>query len=667
MIPDQPECCDPSKPRLFWLPAVMLVLAGYLVYGNSFHSPLALDDLNSIIKNPGIRRLWPLSAALTPPPGPISFFTRPVINLTMAWDYAHSGENVTGYRRTNLTIHILAGVMLYLLLGRVMKRRLGPAHAPPWTDPDVLPARLRDFFTDGATLAAFVAALLWMAHPLNTAAVNYLSQRGELLVALFLFLLLYSLLRAAEAGPAGRWKWQGLAAASCLLGMGSKENMLVAPALALLFDRLFLADSWRGVFRQRGLAHAVLWLTALWPIHRQWIHSPHITPGIMPEGARWHYLLTQCRGLTRMIRLAFWPQPLVFFYGMGLITEPLAVLPQALFLLILSGATLWALVRHPRAGFAGAFFFGVLAPSSTFIPILGQPIAEHRMYAPLAALVALVAGGAFAAAARTRRREDISLFLFAGLLLAAGFGLAAHRRNADYRDPLVLWQDTVRKIPGSPEPRNDYANTLWEAGRNMEAVQQYQEALRLKPDYVDAHNNLGTLFVQIGRREEAVRHLEEALRLKPNAPQIHHNLGSVYEEMGRYEDALPHLERAREGLPGNAQVIAQLAHVLAELNRGEEALERIHAALRLQPGDPELNNSLGVLLCRLGRPSEALDPLRAALAASPERTRVRFNLGRALFEAGRLDEAEAEFRRLGTSAARDYLEKIERLRAGGAP
>jgi len=643
------------------------MLAGYLVYSNSFHGTLILDDLNSIIRNEGIRRLWPLSAALHPPKGPISFWTRPIVNVSLAWDYAKSGENLAGYRRTNLTLHLLAGWALYLLLIRLLRGGERRAAGSPWTDPERLPGSLRAVFLDGAQLAAFVATLLWLVHPLNTAAMNYLSQRAELLMTLFLFVTLYALCRSADSVAGHDVAWSAVAAFGCLLGMGSKETMLVAPILALLLDRAFLAASWRDVLRLRGWLHGMLWLTALWPVSRHLSYSPHVTPELLAPGMRWHYLLTQCWGVARMIRLAFWPQPLVFFYGMDLIDNPLAVLPQALLLAALAGATLWAVARHPRAGFAGAFFFGVLAPSSTFVPILGQPVAEHRMYAPLAALVALVSAGAFLAAVRTRRKEDLSLYLAAGLILAAGFGWAAHRRNADYRDPLVLWADTVRKVPGSPEPHNDYGNALREAGRPAEAAEQYRQALRLKPDYMNAHNNLGTLLAGLGRYEESEEHLREALRLKPDSPQLEVNLGMVCASLGRNEEARAHFESALARMPGNPQALAQWAMTLADLGRAGEALERLQAALAARPDDPELNNALGVTLCRLGRPAEAADPLRKVVAAFPGKGRARFNLGRALFDAGRLEEAEAEFLRVGSPEARRYIEKIEQRRAGGGP
>ncbi len=537
----------------------MLLLVGVLVYANSLQGPLLLDDHGNIAANPGIRRLWPLSAALAPPPGPISFYTRPVLNLTMAWDYAHSGTGVAGYRRTNVTLHVLSGFMLFLLLGRLMRRRSCPS---PWMDPDGFPAWLRPFFPDAAGVASFAAALLWVAHPLNTAAMNYLSQRGELLVTLFILALFYSLMRAADAAPAGRWKWQAAAVIACLLGMGSKENMLVAPLLALVFDRLFLADSWREVFRRRGLVHGLLWLTAWWPIHRQWLHSPHFLPGAVPGDARWHYALTQCWALARMLRLAFWPDPLVFYYGAGLVTDWRMVWPQALFLLAVVITSLWALFKYPRAGFAGAVFFGLLAPSSTLIPIWGQPVAEHRMYAPLAALSALAAAGLCRIGMRARRR-DVSLSAFLILVLAASLGLGAmtSRRNAVYRDSLDLWLDTVRKVPGSHE----------------------------------AHNSAANMLAQRGRYEEAIFHYREAWRLKPESIQYLHNLAMTYLETGRFREAIPGLEKVLQEMPNDTRAILQLARALAATGRREEALERLRVAAAARPDESELKRMMAAL------------------------------------------------------------------------
>ena len=612
------------------LPLVLLWLAGALAYANSLHNALVLDDTGNLVRNPGIRRIWPPSAALCPPKGPIGFWTRPVTNLTFAWDYARSQTDVAGYRQTNLLLHVLAATGLYGLLKRVFRGRESLGGPGPWTDPDRLPGWAAAGFGDGAGLAAFTGALLWTVHPLNTAAVDYLSQRGELLVALFAFWMFRMLARTADAAP-GRFRaaWGALGTAGfCLLGMGSKETMLAVPLLALLFDRIFLAESWRDVARRRGVLHAALWLTALWPLHRQWVYSPHVDSSLA-AGLHGPYLLTQCRGVAHLIRLAFWPHPLVFFYGRDLVRNPLEVWPQALLLAGLGAGGLWALVRRPRLGFAAAWFFGLLAPSSTVVPILGQPIAEHRMYAPLAALTALAAGGGWVLASRRLGRRAAPAYLGIALLLAAGGGAATWRRNADYRTPRTLWADTVRKRPDIPEARHDLGNALRQDGQTLEALAQYREALRLRPEYVDAHFNLGTLLSQLGRSDEALAHFVEALRLRPDSPQIEETLGMAHARAGRPGEALAWLEKASGKLGDPSRILAERARMLSDLERGEEALGLLRETLASRPNDPLLVNVLGGVLCRMGRPAEAVEVLQAAVAADPSNDRIRRNLAQA--------------------------------------
>lgn len=643
-LPPTPE----GSPWRRWLPGLILVAAGWLVYANSFNQTLVLDDLPAIRKNAGIRTLWPLSAALNPPPGPISFCTRPILNLTMAWDFAHARGSLDSFRRTNLLLHILCGVSLFALLSRLLRRGVKPESAALWTDSACLPSWLRASLPDGAALVAWVTALVWMAHPLNTAAVNYLSQRGELFVMLFFCLLLYALDRAAEPATSGpRWAWPVLAVGACLLGMGSKETMLAAPALALLYDRIFLAASWREVLRRRGVLHLVLWLTALWPVHRHLMYSPHVQPHLWKEHSHWHYLLTQCRGLVRMLRLAFWPRPLVFFYGMTLVTDPSAVWMQGMVLLLLLAATGAALRFAPRAGFAGAVFFGLLAPSSTLVPVLGQPIAEHRMYGPLAALLALVVAAIYG---RLPRRQGPLALALAGVALAAVLGRAAVLRNEDYASPLRLWADTVRKIPDSPEPHNDYANALSDAGENKRAIEEYQEALRLKPDYVDPRINMALALVRLNRHDEAVPVLQEARRLKPDSVQIPHNLAAVYEDQRRYDEALPYLEDVLRLNPGDGATYARLARALSLTGRAAEALARLESALEQYPDNVELHNALGAQLCQMNRTEEALPHFEAVLASPAATPRVRLNYARALKQLGRHEEAAVELNRVRLEA-----------------
>jgi tetratricopeptide (TPR) repeat protein len=507
---------EPARARLLrWAP-LWIVLAGLLAYGNSLGGAWLLDDTPAICQNPDIRRLWPPWAPLQPQNRFMAFYTRPFLNYTMTLDHGLWGLNPRGYHATNLVLHLLAGLALYGLIRRTLRR------LSEWR-----PA------ADGLAL---LATLMWVVHPLNSAALNYVCQRGELLVGLFFLLMLYALNRAADGGRKAA-AWLALSVLACLLGMGSKEAMLAAPVLALAYDRLFLSATWSELWRRRGGYYVALGLTWLWPASRILVYSPHLTKEAFGPGVMRGYLLTQCWAVARMLKLCVWPAPLIFYYGTGLIRSVGQVWMEAGLLLLLAGATAWGMWRRRPAAFLGLCFFGLLAPSSTLVPIVGQPVAEHRLYAASAAVLVLLVTGAYAywdlhkTNERTRKQWA---FLGGGLLIVMVLGAVTHQRNNLYRDPIRVWEDTLVKQPRNARAHNNLGVLLEESGRPDEALAHYEQALQLGRDYAEAHNNIGVVLAKRGQCAEAARHFNEALRIKPDYVQARRNL-----EQLQMEPALP--------------------------------------------------------------------------------------------------------------------------------
>ena len=219
------------------------------VYANSLAAPLLFDDGPAIAQNPTIRQLWPLSGALAPPATGAGVSGRPLVNLSLAVNYALSGEKVWSYHALNLLVHLAAGLTLF----GVVRRTLA---AKSTGDPRALPA------PPEARSAALLIALLWIVHPLQTETVTGIIQRTEALMGLFYLLTLYCFIRGAGL-ESGRRGWFALSFLACLSGMATKEVMVSAPLVVLLYDRVFLARDWREVWRRRRgphLAQAATWL-----------------------------------------------------------------------------------------------------------------------------------------------------------------------------------------------------------------------------------------------------------------------------------------------------------------------------------------------------------------------------------------------------------------------
>jgi Flp pilus assembly protein TadD len=304
-------------------------------------------------------------------------------------------------------------------------------------------------------------------------------------------------------------------------------------------------------------------------------------------------LLTQCWAIGHYLRLSLWPAPLVFDYGTHLVTSLADVWPQAVLVLGLLAATAWALVRKPAWGLLGLWFFAILAPSSSFVPIATEPVAEQRMYLPLVAVVVALA----AAAARFLPRR---LFVTAAMAATVALGLATARRNGQYRDPVTLWTDTVAKNPGEPRGHNNLGTALRARGEATAARAQFTEAIRLRPDYAPAQFNLGVALLDARQPADALPHLERATAVPRHQADLQLDLGQAYAAVGRYGDAVAAFRRAVELAPASAEAHGDLGNALLLARRAPEAVAEYRAALELRPGDAGLRRNLAVALESVG-------------------------------------------------------------------
>jgi tetratricopeptide (TPR) repeat protein len=600
---------------------VLIVAAGIWAYHNSFQGPFIFDDGPSILENPHIRHLWPITEPMVTSPK-LAVQGRPVECLTLALNYAWGGLNVRGYHAVNLMLHLACALVLFGLLRRTFESET-----------------LRDRFGTAAPWLAAAIALIWEVHPLQTESVTYIVQRSELLMGLFLLLTLYGTLRGSQSPRP--WVWYLAAVVSCALGMGSKEVMVGAPLIVLLYDRVFLAPSFRQLWQRRmglyvGLGATWLLLAALvaGTVH------PMTSVGI--EGLTpWDYLKTEAGVIIYYLRLCFWPHPLVIDYFDWPITRSLkdAVLP-GLVVLGLLGTTVWAFRRRPWLSFLGAWFFLILAPTSSILPSVGEMAAERRMYLPLAAVITLVVVGAFTLGRRLwNKPQGAALGCVATASVVGLFTFLTIQRNRDYRSALAIWQDAAEKRPGNARAHSNLGAILEDAGRVQEAIGQVEQALRLRPGYADAHYNLGHALARLGQVQEAMAQYEQALRLKPDYAEAHNNLGNILDDLDRPEEAVGHYEQALRINPDLADAHYNWGIALVQLGRLPEAVGHYEQALRIRPDYVEAHNNLGVALIRLGRLPEAMEHWQQALRINPDLPQAHYNMGLTLVRLGRVPEA----------------------------
>jgi len=564
----------PVSTRQPWL-SVLIVLAGLITYAGSFRGPIVFDDIATVVQNPQVRDAGDLAAVLSPPENtPVA--GRPVVNLSLALNYAAGGLAVRGYHAVNLALHLVCALLVFALVTRA---------------------------TSGNESFAAAVALLWTVHPLNSEVVAYITQRTESLMAVCYLLTLYGSVRAL--GARRPLKWRVLSVAACAAGTACKETIATAPLAVLLYDRVFAFPSLREAFRVRGgfygaLASTWLLLAALVFSAGQTLSSGFGTASVSP----WTYLLNQAEMVTRYLRLAVWPGPLVLYYGWPRALGVSDVWLQGLFIVTLLGAAVVALRRWPRAGFLGAWAFLTLAPSSSVLPIATEVGAERRMYLALAGLIALAVAVVDWGAARYASRRRRAVVLAVAIVLAVPLAVRTAARIAEYESAQTLARTVFERWP-SPQAAHLVGTELAAAGRRDEAIPYLREAART---YAPARYFLGSELLAAGRVEEGITELSAFVRDEPSLLAA----------------------RAAHGL---------LANALAERQDFTAAVPHYREYLAAHAEDANGWNGLGIALLQSGDRAGAVDAFAAAVKAAPGNAGFQTNFARALLDAGRLDEA----------------------------
>lgn len=505
-----------------------LIILTLLLYLTAMRAPFEFDDRERIVDNPAIRNLSNIPAffysrELMPFGGEIY---RPLSDASFAIEYSVWGNNPRGYHTTNIFIHIINSILLYILLQQVFR----------------------------SERVSFAAAILFAWHPALTEAVIWVKGREDLLVASFYLL---TLLLYRSYGMGGAFKF--LPMISFSLALLSKEMAITIPIILLMFD----IYERKGIVIWRYIPYvviAILYLLVRYLVLGQVAQTEYWGGGILQT------LYTMSRVIVYYIKLLIFPVNLCLDYLGYKVSrnfgEPYVML-SIISILLMVASGVYLLWRNHIIGFSILWFFVTLLPVSNVVP-LKILLAERFLYLPSI-------GMAFIYASLSRSISWSRYGRLAMVIVMVSFASLTIDREYAWILSSRLWEDTVRKMPYNDRAHLNLGSIYLDEGRFKEAIRESSIALSLNPFDPEAYVNRGLGYASMQKREEALRDYRQALLINPGLPNAHHNIGGLYLASAEALKAVEEFEKEMRINP-NKKTVYRLyeAYILA----GNEAFER---------------------------------------------------------------------------------------------
>ena len=627
--------------------AVLPVAALWPVLRNDF---VSYDDDVYVTRNPPVQRglTWAgVRWAFTTGHGAN---WHPLTWLSHMADASVFGMNASGHHATNLLLHVVNTLLLFLVF-RTMT-------ADPWR-------------------SAWIAAV-FAVHPAHVESVAWVAERKDLLSAMFWLATLGAYVSWTRNRTLSRYL------AVCLLfaaGLMSKPMLVSLPFTLLLLDYWPLRR-WTDAGAMKGRRVWTRLLLEKAPLFMMAAASSVVTVLVQRAGGAVGSLQSYPLGVrlanalvayVRYLRIFVWPADLAVFYPHpGASLSGWEIGTSAFLLVAISAAAIRLRRRAPFLIVGWLWFLVTLLPVIGLVQVGLQAMADRYTYVPFIGLLAAVAWGVPLIASRWRAggfalRAAGAAAVLALAVIAAG--LARSWKNSE-----TLYLRAIAVTGPNFLAQNNLGDYYNETGRPVEAMPHLQEAIRIRPAYAEAYTNLGRSLFLMGRLDEAAQHFQESARLRPDNAVAIANLAWTRLEQGEIPSAIPLYRRALARIPESVNWRKRLSMALLLDDRPAEAIEQLDRATALDPWDVEARNLLagaaafqqnrhdsaseqmrraltalhrkaGAALQARGKRKEAAAQFRAALALSPESIEAHTDLGALLFADGRLDEAAAEFQR----------------------
>lgn len=540
--------------------------------------------------------------------------------FTLKLNYYFSWLKPYGYRLTNVVIHMLASVLLFLIINHTLARARSNLPGDDRTAPV--------FFTT----TAFFCAMAWALSPLNTAAVTYVIQRSVSMSAMLCLAVMGCYLLGRSRKGLKRRLLYALGVILWILAIGSKEPAVLLPLGILLYDLYFFRDlRWSSAKKkQKQITIALFILTGIGMIIVVWPWESLLEMAGKTYN-RYDYdhfqrLLSFPRILFYYLGLIFWPLPGRIAVDPSFVAhsrdwlDPWTTIPAWIGLgCLLYGA--WGLRRKEKLiSFGICWLLLNLLIEQLLIPL--QLVFHHRLYLPS---MFIQAGVIFFLARQVKAFHTTGPALVIATCAVTMLGFGTYHRNDLWNEPVRIWEAESRLDPKSDRILINLSREYLRLNQPQKAVSVLNRAIDINPQHMGAYINLAAAYQALGKPDQASFFLDEGVRQRRHWPKpeaLQHTLlkAENYQAKKDYAKA-EEIYQTALGIATSEQTAGihlRLARLYLQMNENEKAIEEAKNAVQKKEKFYDAYFLLGSMYAVQEKYQEARQAFNAALGGESE-------------------------------------------------
>ena len=538
----------------------------------------------------------------------------PFTTISHMLDCQLYGLKAGGHHATNMLLHILAVLLLFRVLQQMTS----------------------------STWKSAVVAALFAVHPLHVESVAWVSERKDVLSAVFFFLMLSAYARYARGPSTGRYL---LVAVLLGAGLMSKAMLVTAPVILLLMDYwpLQRIASLETAFKDRTqavsgrsatLGRLILEKVPLLALSAgacvvTFVVQKRALGAIPPLPLSWLVQNAVISYLTYVWQ-TLWPTRLAAFYPHP--NDTLAAWEVVLgfgLLVVITAAAIIARKKRPYLFTGWLWYLLMLVPVIGLVQVGEQGHADRYTYLPHVGLFLLTVWG-IADVIQSRRSVWRAAAVTAPLVIVA-LAATAYIQTSYWRNSESLWTHALAVTSDNDFAHNNLGYLCLNSGEVDKAISHFEAATMIRHGKTNKHYNVGSAFVEMNLADaltrkgqsddEAMFHYQEAIRLEPNYADAYYNRGNLLLAKGQIDGAIDDWEKTLQLKPNDADAHTCLGNALLRKGSLSEAIAHYQTAAALAPEDPHSRNNLAWILAtssddRIRNGTKAVEFAQQAVAIS---------------------------------------------------